>query len=291
MTGPKLNEKNRVAGTRSGTKASAKYLRVSAYKAREVLDLIRGLPVRIADETLQFTDRHVSDDIRKVLSSAVANAVNNDEQDAGELYVKACFADEGPTLKRFAARARGRGTRILKRTCHITIVVDRLEDERLEVVQAREAKRTAAGRRRGAAAGGAAGRRARVERSRQRAAAAKGGPGDATTNAPADAVTDADHGSAESSAETTAQSFAGIAAAGDKPTFAGAIEAVEDQDPPEGYTVKGNAQSMLYHTTDSPYYSRTKAEYWFQSAEDAEAAGFSLPPSLQHDDAADEENK
>ncbi len=70
MTGPKLNEKNRVAGSRSGTKASAKYLHVSAYKARVVLDLIRGLPVRLADETLQFTDRHVSDDIRKVLASA-----------------------------------------------------------------------------------------------------------------------------------------------------------------------------------------------------------------------------
>ena len=181
MTGPKLNEATKVAGERSGTKASARYLRVSAYKARVVLDLIRGLPVKNADEVLQFSDREVSNDIRKVLASAVANAQHNDEQDPEELYVKACFADEGPTLKRFTPRARGRGNRIRKRTCHITIVLARLDDARLEVVQAREAKRTAAGRRRAAVGGTSASRRARVERSRQRAAAAKG---DAATTEP-----------------------------------------------------------------------------------------------------------
>jgi large subunit ribosomal protein L22 len=175
MTGPKLNEASMIAGERSGTKASAKYLRVSAYKARVVLNLIRGLPVKRADEVLQFSDREVSNDIRKVLASAVANAQHNDEQDPDELFVKACFADEGPTLKRFTPRARGRGNRINKRTCHITIVLARLDDARLEVVQAREAKRTAAGRRRPAAGGTTASRRARVERSRQRAAEARGG--------------------------------------------------------------------------------------------------------------------
>src|ERR1700710_240556 len=120
MTGPKLNEGTHVVGERSGTKATAKYVRVSASKARVVLDLVRGLPVRRADEVLQFSDREVSNEIRKVLASAVANAQHNDEQDPNELFVKACFADEGPTLRRFAARARGRGTRINKRTCHIT---------------------------------------------------------------------------------------------------------------------------------------------------------------------------
>jgi large subunit ribosomal protein L22 len=175
MTGPKLNEATMVAGESSGTKASAKYLRVSAYKARVVLNLIRGLPVKRADEVLQFSDREVSNDIRKVLASAVANAQHNDEQDPDELFVKACFADEGPTLKRFTPRARGRGNRINKRTCHITLVLARLDDARLEVVQAREAKRTAAGRRGAAAGGTAASRRARVERSRRRAADAKGG--------------------------------------------------------------------------------------------------------------------
>jgi large subunit ribosomal protein L22 len=179
MTGPKLNEKSFVAGERSGTKATARYLRVSASKARVVLDLIRGLPVRQADEVLQFADRHVAADIRKVLASAVANAVHNDQQDPSELFVLACFADEGPTLKRFAARARGRGTKIFKRTCHITVVVARLDDDRLEVVQAREERRTAAGRRRRTATGGnVASRQARVERSRQRAASLKDGSAD-----------------------------------------------------------------------------------------------------------------
>ena len=302
MTGPKLNEKNRVAGSRSGTKASAKYLHVSAYKARVVLDLIRGLPVRVADETLQFTDRHVSADIRKVLASAVANAMHNDEQDATELYVKACFADEGPTLKRFAARARGRGTRILKRTCHITIVVDRLDDERLEVVQARDAKRTAAGRRRGTAAGGAAGRKARVERSRQRAAGLKSG--DADTTDTVDTSVDDTAGTAvvdeavvadTAAAETAVQGFAevgDIAPAAEKELPTGAVASNDDGSAPEGYTVKGNADSGYYHTEESPYYGRTVAEFWFKNADDAEAAGFTLPPSLQHkaDDAADEEN-
>lgn len=175
MTGPKLNEKSFVAGERSGTKASALYVHTGAWKARVVLNLIRGLPVRAADEVLQFTDREVAITIRKVLASAVANAVHNDELDAEELYVKACFADEGPTQKRFTPRARGRAGRIKKRSCHITIVVARLDDDRLEVVQAREARRTAAGRRRGAATTGVASRRARVERSRARATGLKDG--------------------------------------------------------------------------------------------------------------------
>ncbi|MEN9644780.1 MAG: ribosomal protein [Actinomycetota bacterium] len=181
MTGPKLNEKSFVAGERSGTKASALYVRMSATKVRAVLDLIRDLPVRRADEVLQFTDKEAARVVRKVLASAVANAVHNDEQDAEELYVKAAFADEGPTLKRFTPRARGRAGRINKRTAHITVVVDRLDDDRIEVVQAREARRTAAGRRRAAAGGTAASRKARVERSRTKAQGLKAGEtGEAT---------------------------------------------------------------------------------------------------------------
>ncbi len=181
MTGPKLNEKSFVAGERSGTKASALYVRMSASKVRAVLNLIRDLPVRRADEVLQFTDKEAARVVRKVLASAVANAVNNDEQDAEELYVKAAFADEGPTLKRFTPRARGRAGRINKRTAHITVVVDRLDDDRIEVVQAREARRTAAGRRRVAAGGSAASRKARVERSRTKAQGLKAGEtGEAT---------------------------------------------------------------------------------------------------------------
>lgn len=263
MTGPKLNEGSFVAGERSGTKASAKYVRMSASKVRVVLDLIRGLPVRRADEVLQFTDREAARVVRKVLASAVANAVNNDEQDAEELFVKAAFADEGPTLKRFTPRARGRAGRINKRTAHIVVVVDRLSDDRIEVVQAREAKRTAAGRRRAAAGGTAASRRARVERSRQNAAALKD---DAAPAADAVAVD-------EPVDETPAvQAFAGSVVA-------------ESDEAPEGFAIKGNQQSMLYHEPGSRYYNQTKAEFWFDTVESAEAAGFSAPPSQQNDDS------
>jgi large subunit ribosomal protein L22 len=164
MTGPKLNEKSTVAGERSGTRAVARHVRSSAYKARVVLDLIRGLDVRSADDVLMLTERGIARDIRKVLRSAVANAVNNDEQDAEELYVIACYADEGATLRRFSPRARGRATRIRKRTCHITVIVARMSDERLAIIQARAE---------GASASAQASRRARVERSRARAEEAK----------------------------------------------------------------------------------------------------------------------
>jgi large subunit ribosomal protein L22 len=278
MTGPKLNEATMVAGEKSGTKASALYLRVSAYKARVVLNLIRGVPVKRADEILQFSDREVSNDIRKVLASAVANAQHNDEQDPEELFVKACFADEGPTLKRFTPRARGRGNRINKRTCHITIVLARLDDAKLEVVQAREAKRTAAGRRRPAAGGTTASRRARVERSRQRAAEARGGTvGDAQDLAE---HAGHDHGD-DSHAVVDASAFTG-----ELPT--GAHAPLDDDSQPEGFEIKGNADSMLYHLPGTPFYDRTIAEVWFDTAENAEAAGYQLPPSQQEDEASDE---
>ena len=282
MTGPKLNEATMVAGEKSGTKASALYLRVSAYKARVVLNLIRGLPVKRADEVLQFSDREVSNDIRKVLASAVANAQHNDEQDPDELFVKACFADEGPTLKRFTPRARGRGNRINKRTCHITIVLARLDDARLEVVQAREAKRTAAGRRRPAAGGTTASRRARVERSRQRAAEARGGTvGDAQDLQEHDHDHEGHDHDHEGHALVDAAAFTG-----DLPT--GAHGPLDDDGQPDGYEIKGNADSMLYHLPGTPFYDRTVAEVWFDTAENAEAAGYQLPPSQRQDEASDE---
>lgn len=157
MPGPKLNEKNRAKwGTKGGTLASAKYIRMSASKARVVLNLIRDKDVRRADEILQFTDREAARVIRKLLASAVANAVNNDERDADDLFVKACFADEGPTLKRFTPRARGRAGHINKRTCHITIVVDVMSDAQMAV---RDAKSMAKG-------SATSNRRARVAASR-----------------------------------------------------------------------------------------------------------------------------
>jgi large subunit ribosomal protein L22 len=170
MTGPKLNEMSFVVGERSGTKATAKYVRTSASKARAVLDLIRGLDVKSADEVLQFTDRHVAHDVRKVLASAVANAVYNDEQDAEELFVIACFADEGPTLRRFRPRARGRASRINKRSCHITVIVARMSDERIEILTARQERAGGSGGGRGRPQSSGASRKARVERSRAKAA-------------------------------------------------------------------------------------------------------------------------
>ena len=159
--GTKTNE-------RPGTRAEVRYLRVSAYKAREVLDLIRGLHVDDADGVLEFTDRAVATEIRKVLASAVANAEHNDSIDPNELYVSACFADEGPTLKRWRPRARGRATRIRKRTCHITVIVSRMDPKKLEQ---RQARTTAAVGRGGVRRDAAEARRARVAKSQAARAA------------------------------------------------------------------------------------------------------------------------
>jgi large subunit ribosomal protein L22 len=173
MTGPKTNEGATTVGERVGTRARVRYVRVSAYKAREVLDLIRGLDVRAADEVLQFTERDVAIIVRKALASAVANAQHNEGQDPDELKVVACFADEGPTLKRFRPRARGRAGRIRKRTCHITVIVARMSEAELELRRRKEAAQPAA--RRGRTASRAAqSRRERVARSRQAAAARSG---------------------------------------------------------------------------------------------------------------------
>jgi large subunit ribosomal protein L22 len=159
--GTKTNE-------RPGTRAQVRHLRVSAYKAREVLDLIRGLHVDDADGVLEFTDRAVAGEIRKVLAAAVANAEHNDEVDPNELFVSACYADEGPTLKRWRPRARGRATRIRKRTCHVTVIVSRLDARKLEQ---RRARTEAAVGRGGVRRDAGEARRARVAKSRAAAEA------------------------------------------------------------------------------------------------------------------------
>jgi large subunit ribosomal protein L22 len=309
MTGPKLNEGELlVADDQPITKATAKYLRGSASKAREVLDLIRGLDVRRADEVLQFTTRDVAKDIRKVLASAVANAVHNDEQDAEELFVLACYADEGPTLRRFRPRARGRATRIRKRTCHITVVVARLSDERLEVLNARTAAQSAAGRRR--AGTSAQSRRDRVQRSRTRAEGLRTGATEVpeaageelpeeTPASDVDAVDAteviADDVAEELEVEAEEQAVADIAESDlaepePEPDEApeiepvepvelpeGAVAAPEDGSVPAGYEIKGNANSMKYHVPGGRYYDITIAEVFFDTAEHAEAAGYEAP--------------
>lgn len=109
-------------------KASARFIRQSPYKVRRVLDLVRGLPVDEARNVLVLTNRGPAVTVTKVLNSAIANAENNFALDAEELFVAEAYADEGPTLKRWRPRARGRATRIRKRTSHITIVVADEED-------------------------------------------------------------------------------------------------------------------------------------------------------------------
>jgi len=128
MTGPKTNE-------REGTRATLRGYHMSASKARVVLNLIRNEDVTTAREILAGTTREAADIIGKVLASAVANAVNNDRLAADELFVSAAYADEGVTMKRFTPRARGRAGKIRKRSCHITVIVSRLDDDRLEVLR------------------------------------------------------------------------------------------------------------------------------------------------------------
>ena len=104
-------------------KAQARHVRQSPFKVRRVLDLIRGLPVEEARTTLQFTNRRAAEVVAKVLDSAVANAEHNNALDVDLLYVVEAYAGEGPTLKRFRPRARGRAGRIDKRTSHIVVGV------------------------------------------------------------------------------------------------------------------------------------------------------------------------
>jgi large subunit ribosomal protein L22 len=106
------------------TVAKGKYLRMSASKMRLVADLIRGKKVEDALNILTFTPKAASPLIAKVLHSAIANAGQKKGVDVDTLVVKKISIDEGPTIKRFRARAMGRGTRILKRTSHVKITVE-----------------------------------------------------------------------------------------------------------------------------------------------------------------------
>ncbi len=105
------------------TKATLRGVRLSEQKGRLVADLIRGKKVAHALDTLAFTQKKASGIIKKVLESAIANAEHNDGADIDELRVKSIMVEQGPTLKRFSARAKGRGNRISKPTCHIYITV------------------------------------------------------------------------------------------------------------------------------------------------------------------------
>jgi large subunit ribosomal protein L22 len=103
--------------------AILKFVRLSPQKGRLIADQIRGLPVERALEVLQYSTRRAAKPVKKVLESAIANAEHNEGADVDELKVDTIMVDEGPMLKRFHARAKGRGARILKRTSHITVTV------------------------------------------------------------------------------------------------------------------------------------------------------------------------
>lgn len=127
----------RKTNERPGVRAVHRGAGMSAYKAREVLDLIRNKQVGEARTILQFCERSAADEIIKVLDSAVSNAGNNNDIPPEELFVSACYADEGTTAKRWRPRARGRATRIRKRSCHITVIVGRFTQTELDTRRAR----------------------------------------------------------------------------------------------------------------------------------------------------------
>ena len=175
MPGPKLNEapvmrrrpesrSQAVKAPVTSTRAVARYVRISPYKVRQVLDLIRGYDTERAKEILKFCERDAAIVVGKLLDSAVANAEHDHAMVADELFVSACFADEGPTLKRWRPRARGRATRIRKRTCHITVLVSRLPDRELQERRARRAQGVTGDRRRRRAGDQAAEQRGRPTR-------------------------------------------------------------------------------------------------------------------------------
>jgi large subunit ribosomal protein L22 len=119
-------------------RATVRYLHTSPYKVRQVLTLVRGLPVGDAERLLQLCEKDAADDLLKLLGSAIANAEHNNQIPADELFVAVAWADEGPTRKHGQPRARGRYFRIRKRTSHVTIVLERFAVDELETRRRRE---------------------------------------------------------------------------------------------------------------------------------------------------------
>jgi len=143
-------------------RATVRYLGVSPYKIRQVLDLVRGLPVDDAIRVLQLCEKDAADSVLKLLDSAIANAEHNQQLPADELYLARIWCDEGPTRKSGQARARGRYFRVRKRTSHMTIILARYAPDELE---ARRRRDESSGR---GAATAQRRRSERVRRSRQR---------------------------------------------------------------------------------------------------------------------------
>ena len=124
MAKKKVEEEKVTKPEPRSVKATAKTVRVTSRKAKLVLDLIRGKDVKEAMAILKFTPSNAAEITYKVVKSAVANATHNLQMDESKLYIKECYANEGVTMKRFMPRAKGSASSIMKRTSHITVVVD-----------------------------------------------------------------------------------------------------------------------------------------------------------------------
>ncbi|MBV9252677.1 MAG: 50S ribosomal protein L22 [Actinobacteria bacterium] len=232
MTGPKTNE-------RPGTRAVLRHAWVSAPKVRVVLDLIRGLEVQRAREVLKFCERDAATLVGKLLDSAVANAEKNDNLLGDELYVSACYADEGRTNKRWRPRARGRATRIRKRSSHITVIVSRMEPERLNRARARQAAEASARRARRVAGGRRASEATQAEaregsRRRRRGAAAQAAEevaeaaeAEGIVDVDAEAVAQADEVAEEMAEEAAVEEAPAIEAEDIVDTDAAGVEAAQ----------------------------------------------------------------
>ena len=116
--------KKAVAEPLPGARAQARYAHMGPRKARRVIDLVRGMKAVDALDVLKFEPHAASEDVYKVVASAIANAEHNEHLDRDSLWISEAFVDEGPTLKRFRPRAQGRAYRVRKRTSHITVVVE-----------------------------------------------------------------------------------------------------------------------------------------------------------------------
>ena len=281
-----------ITNERPGTRAQVKHVRSSASKAREVLNLIRNKSFQEASDLLMFSERRISDTVQKCLNSAAANAENNDGISSEELYVTACYADEGPTMKRWRPRARGRATRILKRTCHITIILARYTPEELEEIRNRAELKGAS-----VAPSAAEARRRRVEKSKETANDTEDEEmqdldeelhenGEEQDSSEAiEEINEIDDEVQENDVEQESPEEND----GSSPYGAGSATAEDDgSQPSEEYQIKGNVSSKINHPPESPIFSRTKADVWFTTSEVAEKAGFSLPSSMQDSNEDDE---
>ena len=271
MTATKTNE-------RPGTRAQLKYVRSSAYKVREVLNLIRGKSFFEATNILTFSERRISDTVLKCLNSAAANAENNEDIPVEELFVSACYADEGPTLKRWRPRARGRATRIRKRTCHITLILGRYSPE--ELTEKRERAELKGSQTQQSAAES---RKRRVAKSKESELESQS---EDQSEDDSEIIAEAVEVSSTEQEEITEESDV---ESKDSPYGEGSAFALEDGSAPSSdFVIKAKVSTKIYHPEESSFFGRTKADVWFTNAEAAEAAGFRLPNSMQNDDAESE---